>query len=158
MKIIFLDIDGVLNHQHTKERIHGCLGIDPIRVNRLAKIVKETGAQVVLTSTWKMDWKPCTDSSELNVYGQYMVNALLQEDIHIFDKTVDDGMNRGEGILTWLNNYPVESFVILDDELFDYRKCELLPHVVKSTFYEADGGLCDIHVSQAIQILNGGVL
>lgn len=156
MKVIFLDVDGVLNCRYSTARIHGCLGIDPVLVDRLSHIVSETGAKVVLTSTWKLDWKPYSNICELNAFGQYMVNSLLDRNIEIIDKTTEKDMSlRGEGILDWLNSHPdVDSFVILDDELFDYRKCKLLPYVVKSRFYTEDGGLTEEHVEQAIKILN----
>ena len=59
MKIIFLDIDGVLNCVTTKERIPGSkllLGMEDIKIRYLKEIVDRTDAKIVLTSTWKVDW------------------------------------------------------------------------------------------------------
>ena len=53
MKIIFLDIDGVCNCCDTKERFHGLIGVDPILVARIKEIVDATGAEIVLSSTWR---------------------------------------------------------------------------------------------------------
>ena len=39
MKLIFLDIDGVLNCAISKSRCFGCLGIDDDKVKRLKTIV-----------------------------------------------------------------------------------------------------------------------
>jgi len=55
-KIIFLDIDGVVNSsfffktQPDKDREHD---IDPKAVEILQRILKETGAEVVLSSSWR---------------------------------------------------------------------------------------------------------
>lgn len=64
MKIIFLDIDGVLNHEDFyRERFekryddgaieHPYSEIDPKTVQRLNKIIEETGANIVISSTWR---------------------------------------------------------------------------------------------------------
>jgi hypothetical protein len=53
MKVIFLDIDGVLNCWATTERWRGYIGIDPKLAQRFAELV--TGAKVVLSSTWRCD-------------------------------------------------------------------------------------------------------
>ena len=62
MKVIFLDIDGVLNCQDTfikryeKKKITGYyeLEIDIDMVKRLAKIVEETNSLIVLSSSWRI--------------------------------------------------------------------------------------------------------
>ena len=51
VKVIFLDIDGVL--AHTDYLNWQTRHIDPERVRFLAQIVELTDAQIVLTSTWK---------------------------------------------------------------------------------------------------------
>ena len=65
MKIIFLDIDGVLNHQiwfkklhesnkkpNTKEQ-HIDNMIDPNSVSLLNKIIADTNAKIVISSSWR---------------------------------------------------------------------------------------------------------
>lgn len=49
-KVIFLDIDGVLNTSFTKYRDEI---LDDFRLDYLAKIVNKTRAKIVLTSTWR---------------------------------------------------------------------------------------------------------
>jgi len=52
--VVFLDVDGVLNNHHTKARnAHGCIGIDPEIVPRFRRIIHETGAAIVVSSTWR---------------------------------------------------------------------------------------------------------
>ena len=59
MKVIFLDIDGVLNYTkwYTDERNPGNLygqegDLDPLCINRIIRICEETGAKVVISSDW----------------------------------------------------------------------------------------------------------
>lgn len=54
LKLIFLDVDGVLNCHHTKDRApSGVIGIDPQKVLLLRQIVQETHACIVLASSWQ---------------------------------------------------------------------------------------------------------
>ena len=69
MKLIFLDIDGVLNHElfyksgsreerfklanEEKDLPYGCSNIDPEKVSLLNTLIKETGAKVVVSSSWR---------------------------------------------------------------------------------------------------------
>jgi hypothetical protein len=66
-KILFLDLDGVVNSMHWawQRPIRGLLPpevasqaleeerLDPVCVDRLQRLVRETGAQIVVTSTWR---------------------------------------------------------------------------------------------------------
>ena len=51
MKVIFLDIDGVLNEEKSRSRCVGYKGIDDKKAENLAKIVRATDAKIVLVST-----------------------------------------------------------------------------------------------------------
>jgi len=59
-KIIFLDIDGVLNN-HVFDRIAGSSTILPVCVGQLNRIIHATGAAVVLSSAWRY---MCLDGKE----------------------------------------------------------------------------------------------
>ena len=57
MKIIFLDVDGVLNsdswnQEHENEIKNGIL-IDKEKIEILSKLIKTTGAKIVLHSGWR---------------------------------------------------------------------------------------------------------
>ena len=65
-KIIFLDIDGVLNSEsYFKNKIAGV--IDPECVRRLNRIIKETDADIVISSSWKLS--PSSVYAEFNDVG-----------------------------------------------------------------------------------------
>lgn len=53
MKVIFLDIDGVLNCVTSKSYCGMYVGVDADKIRRLARIVEETGAKIVLSSDWR---------------------------------------------------------------------------------------------------------
>lgn len=67
MKLIFLDIDGVLNHQlfynqkHSDTRYFeaqegtpdGAWDIDPEKVGLLNNLIDQTGAKIVISSSWR---------------------------------------------------------------------------------------------------------
>jgi hypothetical protein len=159
MKVIFLDIDGVLNNIYSKTRApSGVIGIDDDKVKRLRKIVEATGAKLVLTSTWKKDTGEDRD---------YMLRKLGREKLHILMHTVDEGRNRWEGIRRWMDRYGtnLEAYVILDDELFpDYYsdpankilRPEVKDHLVRTELFDKEGGLSESHVEEAVRILNSG--
>ena len=156
MKVIFLDIDGVLNEEKSCSRCCGYKGIDDKKVENLAKIVKQTNAEIVLISTWKDDWRK-TDKAHQGMMANYLDRKLKKQGLRVYDKTesVDkaSGMHfsRGEGILQYLADNKVEKFVILDDYQFDYDSCGLSDYYIKTDAY--NGGLTEELVGRAIQIL-----
>ena len=86
MKIVFLDIDGVLNCEGSRSRCVGYRGIDDKKVENLAKIVKATGAEIVLTSTWKEDWRK-TDKAHQGMMANYLDKKLKKQGLNALDKT-----------------------------------------------------------------------
>ena len=123
IKLIFLDIDGVLNYEgYGRLTRSGTRFVDPVLIKRLKKIIDCTGAKVVLSSTWR---KGVYDIREglTNTVDARDVNELLAElgkyGIEIFDITPMCGLiPRGEEIKRFLNAYAggnVQSFAILDD-------------------------------------------
>ena len=78
MKIIFLDIDGVLNSAAYRSQLgmrYFSEIIDRRKMPLLQKIVKETDAQIVLTSTWRKFWNP--GEKQLDPAGQYIHDILI---------------------------------------------------------------------------------
>ena len=155
MKLIFLDVDGVLNYGGCKSRApSGCLGVEEEKIQLLRKIIDKTGAIVILTSTWKTEWFPTAFISELPKDGRYLEEQLAKYNVFIRAKTEDPSWSRrGKGILDFLNSWPdeVESYVIIDDDSFDFEKEGISDKHVHTSF--ADGILPE-HVEQAIEILN----
>ena len=86
MKIIFLDVDGVLNCQKSESHCQGCIGIDNDKVKRLRKIVEATGAKIVLCSSWKTFWEKVHKDDQREL-ANYLDRKLKRENLYIFDKT-----------------------------------------------------------------------
>lgn len=162
MKVIFLDVDGVLNCATSKSHcidVDGRVikGVDSDKVKRLAKIVEATGAQIVLSSDWKDGWSKYYTSSKPS-HAKYLDNHLYRKGrLTIKDKTPSTHKGswfRGEEILAYLRSHKdVENYVILDDTFFeDFSIKEISEHLVL-TGYKV--GLTDADVEKAIKILGG---
>lgn len=151
MKLIFLDIDGVLNDHATFE--NGYCGIKAECVARLNRILLETGANLVISSAWRY----LIISRSMTREG--FQNLLLSHGVNCYKKirgtTQPDmgAITRGQQILAWLicNGF-AGTYVVLDD-LDDAGIAEEgLP------FVRTDGkvGLTDADADKAIAILNRG--
>ena len=159
MKVIFLDIDGVLNHSQTMSKTpSGWTGLSENLVSRLGIITKETGAVVVLTTTWKVDWDKNEEYRMPD--GVYLHQKLMKEKIFIFDKTesfpdkkVQDSFYRGREILNFLDAHPeITSYIILDDNEFEF---EQYPDTIMPYFIHTDAacGLSIPNMNQALELL-----
>lgn len=150
MDVIFLDFDGVLNSRHFRVTRSGM--IDEKHMTFLHRIVKATGARVVLSTSWRIHW----DASPKNrsETGWEMDQILGKYGIEIIGK-ISDGLDRVQGIRHWLDGHPdAERYVILDDSPFGWG--ELAQHLVRT-----DGlvdGLDNRTAEMAIAVLNGELM
>ena len=186
MKIIFLDVDGVLNGYgygtklawdfaiFTKSdkikdfvrKVFDPCGVHRLKVKRLSKIIKATGAKVVMSSTWRFSfWKKPYQDMSSNL--KRLVDLFIEYDIDVIDITPGLlGSNRDQEILNWLavNEEKVDKFIILDDEntilkLFKNDRRFIQTSTVKKGemimgYYKERTGLKNKHVKEAIKILN----
>lgn len=164
MKVIFLDIDGVLNTSNSYTVSSNLqLPIDNFRLNYLRYIVEKTDAKIVLSSSFRHFFQ-----KENNVMvpktlkGKKLYDLFYRFGITIYDVTQITKDKREYQIKEWLEQHnDVESFVILDDdpslfyELKDrliqtsiIRKNNLLMTMDDST------GLCEYHIPQIVDMLN----
>src|ERR1700735_399772 len=104
MKIIFLDIDGVLNCKSTPNPRKFPYVVDPKLIVQLKSLIEKTDARVVLSSTWRLD--------------PVGLLAARYWDITIFDVCPDSpGSARCREILAWLSSHSdVTRFIVVDDE------------------------------------------
>lgn len=147
MKVLFLDIDGVLNSdtfylnrpKEIKHLPYPLSEFDPACVARLNRILDETKARLVISSSWR--------------HGAFL-NRILSK-VGITAKMWDItpyGMGRPRGceIRQFLNEHPdIENYVILDD--IDNMLPEQQSHFVLTKYYY---GLTDEDAEKAINILN----
>lgn len=114
MRVIFLDIDGVLNSPCYFKK---CLEdgrkdayqytFDPDCVKYLNMITDTTGAKIVISSSWR---KTSTIEELKKKFNEQGVTG------EIIDFTPKTDLPRGQEIVNWLEgNSHIEGFVILDD-------------------------------------------
>jgi hypothetical protein len=151
MKVIFLDIDGVLNHeQHYKwlmetdeptplQRVYPYSEFNPKSCQFLNDIIKETGAEIVVSSSWRLD-------------GENQLNSLFKHFglPRIYSTTPCLNTARGIEIDAWLGSHPeVDTYVILDDD--EDMNEHQLPYFIKTNPY--GDGLNEDVKDRAIKIL-----
>ena len=153
MKIIFLDIDGVLNSRRY-DRLRSATdgNIDVSRLPLLKSIIDSTGAKIVLSSTWRAHWTP--EPLLCDPIGQELNRLFADYGIAIYDKTpAISASDRAMEIRSWLqaSPMPIESFVILDDIWGGWG--DLSPRLVR-TSPMIGRGLEEKQVQEAIWLLS----
>ena len=152
MKVIFLDIDGVVNSYDTKERAPSkVVGVEQCLIARIKEIVDATGAELVLSSTWREDWfyEDTRDPKD----WVYLRDEFAKQGLYFLDRTpLERTRHRGTEIKMWLESveYDVESYVIIDDEMYDIWELHE-GHMVKTSFVD---GIQPGAVEMAIKILS----
>lgn len=170
-KILFVDIDGVLNSQDWYDRRPKTgwednpdgRWFDPAAVAHLKRVTDETGAEVVVSSSWKMrGLQGCIELWK----EQQLPGKVLDITPYLMHK--DFNVPRGCEILKWLKDYGLDrnffsaerqkedcdkagifNYAIIDDDpdmLYTQKD-----HFVQTTFKE---GMLDHHSDALIEILN----
>jgi hypothetical protein len=145
LKVIFLDFDGVLvTPTSSFRRSRTGIAADPDAVHALNYLVAESGASLVITSTWRLEYSLAELSDLLRSWQ-------IHADIIGVTGVTQSRSSRGDEIQQWLDNFsgpaPIASFVILDD-LTDMGK---LSSRLISTEFET--GLTMDLVRQALEVL-----
>ena len=166
-KVIFLDFDGVLNTERWhSQAIRGELKdeygyrFDPIAVENLSRIIEETGAAIVISSSWKCMglatmqkmWKDrqlpgkVIDITPNSVSDEFLLNVDLND--------MDLLSIRGQEIKDWLivKGGSDCKYVIFDDMNDVLQEQEA--HFV---WVDPAVGITKENVDQAIRILGGGI-
>lgn len=158
IKLIFLDVDGVLNSETTKDTIGKYIGIEDKKVSLLKEIVDASNAKIILVSTWNEYWQKEKRFKDMqDDLADYLDAKLAKQGLVISDKTdVYHSLDRGDSIRNYISKLAsvgidVESFVILDDEMFDYKQTKLTSNLVRTSYH--NGGLQPKHVRKAIEKL-----
>ena len=158
MKVIFLDIDGVLNSEKfwedqtqsfrytaalkqgkTKDQVRVIANIDPDTVAWVNYIVAMTNAEIVISSTWRSDW---------NIPYLLRYAGIVKPIYGITPFSKD--RHRGTEIKEWLDDHPeVTHYVIIDDDSDMLN--EQLNNFVQTGWEE---GLNEECADKAVEILN----
>lgn len=160
IKVIFLDIDGVLNGYDLREHILYRLwklvknkkikdyirrksyisDIDERHFKKLVKICRKTGAKIVISSSWRnglidKDGNRIADFDDRKKFWR----LVDKYGIEIIGKTPKSrkSYKRQDEILSWLsqneNIYEIENFVILDDE-DSHLECFRGSNLIKTSY------------------------
>ena len=124
MKVLFLDVDGVLNIMSETYYSHSylTLGSDPIEPHlmmRLEYIMERCpDTNIVISSTW---------------YEKQLLQKLTKARFKYLDRIIGrtprDTQFRGDQIKAWLSDKDIESYIVLEDEISDVcgDKCSAIP-------------------------------
>ena len=148
MKIIFLDIDGVLNNPKTWGLRPHHKAFSKKCVDFFNDIILATNADIVITSTWRNLFK-----------FDDLIEILRSAGVagNIIDKTPSirfHGAERGDEIARWLDRtseevgFKIKEFVILDD---DTDMGHLFNYLVRCN---PETGITEKEVKKAIEMLN----
>lgn len=136
MKVLFLDIDGVVNKQESFDRTKnpGPYPVDSYCAFLVGRIQIHTDCSVVLSSSWR--------------HSKEGIEKVKESIVQIIDITPDMSGIRGDEVKAWLDKHPeVTKYAILDDDSDFYPEQPLF----KTTFKE---GLTDEIAQKVIEYLN----
>ena len=154
MKIIFLDFDGVMDtayydHMLSKQGLPGNdpygTVFDPNCVHNLRRIIDNTGADIVVSSSWKhfMTYKEFLEMWDARGLPGFVTDVTPIPDMR---------RNRGDEIDAWLNECNVEcQYVIIDDlDGSNFNEHQIPRLLVVNPFF----GLDEDTAERAIYLLN----
>ena len=111
MKVLFLDIDGVLNRHGCREvdqitNVFGEFdGVNPVLLDKFLTWLSDKDVKIVLSSSWRQD-EHLGDNPKI---------YLKSKGLSWIDETPRLG-HRGREIAAWLDAHDVTHWAILDDE------------------------------------------
>jgi len=150
MKLIFLDFDGVMNNRQWAldawDKHNNPYLFDPKNVAALNRIIEQTGADIVISSSWRHGWdlpKLREHLEEQGVKGKVLgaTPTDMSGDVWV----------RGNEIDQWLKEHTdgKAMFVILDDDN------DMEPHMDRHIHTSMKTGLTDEDAGKAIKMLKG---
>lgn len=151
MKVL-IDIDGVMVPAHSWKmpEIHadGFPLFSSQAVKALTRILQETNADLVLTSSHKSKYTPF---QWREIFVSRGVPAVQVQTL----PPNDAGITRKEELLNWLSSAGVEDFIIIDDD----KSLNDLPSALKQRLILINGliGLTDPQAEEAIALLRSNI-
>ncbi len=115
MKIIFLDIDGVLNSEMYYRSVDRTMKdwsrFDPRVVDMITELVEKFSAKIVISSTWRF--------GAIKQLDNELTKSGLKKYLHKDWKTPQvHPSHRGSEIKMWLDERPeIKNYIILDDDI-----------------------------------------
>lgn len=132
MKVLFLDIDGVLTTSASEwDSFRKCHTFIQECVTQLQRVIQETECQIVVSSDWRHRGE------------RWVTDILARHSITVHDITPKTG-KRHEEIQQWLDANDVSTYCIVDDNYIQ------MPNLVQTSY---STGLCVDTANQIIQTL-----
>ena len=143
-KFLFLDVDGVLN-SYPELRTNGMDYVCPRKIGLVDAIIRKTGCEVVISSTWRIIHT--LDELKTMFADEGMINTTS-----IIGATPSSKSGRrGEEILSWLSEQEDDYiYAVLDDETSDMPELVEQGVVVKTNMNK---GVTDYDARQVIELL-----
>lgn len=118
-KVIFLDIDGVIQSPRycvSTQQTGVMCAFEPAAMNFLRIILENTGAKIVISSTWRIgDYE--TSRNELKMIFCACGYSEIAEAFHTDWRTENLNAIRGTEIKEWLDRHKnIKEYLILDDD------------------------------------------
>jgi len=111
MRVLFLDIDGVLNRRGTRERCGPWIGVDQELADLLLSWLNTTDIKIVLSSTWRLHPEMF---EHLEVAGIKWIG--ITPDLAEFGQGLWNAAQRGDEIKRYLGAHgEIERYAIIDD-------------------------------------------
>jgi hypothetical protein len=153
--VLFLDIDGVLNHRGTRERDPetGCTGIDPRNVAHLNAIFAAVpDLRLVISSSWRLMMSLGAISRALRAAG-FRYPERIEGATPAFVESRGSllvAQERGHEVQAWLDGQasPPRAIAILDDA---EDMVHLTPRLVRTDMW--DCGLKAEHAAAVVALL-----
>ena len=142
MKVLFLDIDGVLNcmcpapmqDNDWIDLDEWRYGFNPDLVARLRYVIANTDCKIVISSSWRHHRSYAPYRPDMNWRDVLAEKLRRTRDEIIIGETPTDSMGqRGREISEWLREHEVESYCVVDDEVVD-----ILPYIDSSKVVKTD--------------------
>ena len=142
MKLIFLDIDGVLATEECSQKPHHKIFAYPFDaecVSVLNDILRETNAEIILSSDWRLMY-----NNDLTILDElFKHNGVIKSPIDVTPSLRKGQYQRQAEIQNYINSNTekIKSFVILDDALItifpeNFVKCNLTEGVKEKGLQE----------------------
>ena len=162
MKIIFLDIDGVLNNDAHWKRIIGkrYTQVSQTLLDKLLIILKETGTNLVISSSWRgfqlketiEDFETCKSKNELKQITKYIVGITPHSNERHRGKEIKWFIENQDDCLYYKlvdQKLDIDDYVIIDDDadMLDEQK----PHFFQTKYWR---GLTMWDVKKIINYFN----
>ena len=152
-KVIFLDVDGVLNSIKT---LYEDISLEDDLILNLKELVDKTEAKIILSSSWRLSTEAvATLMDKLDKFGLVISGMTCDGvDLDWLEKYEFDGTKkyldtkfdynenkqikitygRGAEIFKWLHDHDGCTYIILDDEIEDIKPYFNEPVIVKTSY------------------------